>query len=208
MSDRTQVRADFDFGQYTIEVHMEDDGSFFASIPELSGCMAAGDDANTAVELLSEVFEEWVQDRIEHGESIPAPFDADAYSGRVLIRLPKSLHGEIAKEAKRQQTSINSWVMSQLSLAVGRSSVQTEVARAYEKALSGITSVTMTGIREAGMAIGAYGALSDSVDLLSALEPEDLYMWPIGAGATVTSECVVSTNPRPQYRRQTCATGR
>ena len=48
------------FEEFTIELRTEEDGSYLAEIPELPGCMAAGDDPNEAVSLLRDSFALWM----------------------------------------------------------------------------------------------------------------------------------------------------
>ena len=41
------------------------------------------------------------------------------HSGRLLVRMPKSLHAELARSAERDGTSLNAFIVAALSGAVG-----------------------------------------------------------------------------------------
>ena len=52
----------------------------------------------------------------------PAPAEAENqrdHSGRLLVRMPKSLHAELARTAERDGTSLNAFIVAALSGAVG-----------------------------------------------------------------------------------------
>ena len=54
----------------------------------------------------------------------PDPAMAEAenqrdHSGRLLVRMPKSLHAELARTAERDGTSLNAFIVAALSGAVG-----------------------------------------------------------------------------------------
>ena len=42
-----------------------------------------------------------------------------SYSGKLMVRLPKSLHKKIAQEAEKESTSINQLIVSILSESIG-----------------------------------------------------------------------------------------
>jgi 2-oxoisovalerate dehydrogenase E2 component (dihydrolipoyl transacylase) len=57
-------------------------------------------------------------------DAVPAAGDADpdttaSHSGRLLVRMPGTLHAELAREADREGVSLNSFIVAALSGAVG-----------------------------------------------------------------------------------------
>ena len=52
---------------------------------------------------------EWLSAAIEDGIDIPCPEPADHYSGQFKLRLPKSLHKQLAEDAKRDGISMNQY---------------------------------------------------------------------------------------------------
>ncbi|MGE5591773.1 MAG: toxin-antitoxin system HicB family antitoxin [Bacillota bacterium] len=61
----------------------------------------------------------WLLDALNHGETIPEPVD-EAYSGRILLRTPRSLHKELVERARREGVSLNQFMIYQLSKSLGR----------------------------------------------------------------------------------------
>jgi len=52
---------------------------------------------------------------------VPEPSSAN---GKVLVRLPKTLHAELLQTAKREQTSLNQYIVSALTAATTAHSLQ------------------------------------------------------------------------------------
>jgi antitoxin HicB len=61
----------------------------------------------------------WLEVALEDGVEIPEPRDPDAFSGRFLLRIPKSLHAELAERAELEGVSLNQYVSTTLARAVG-----------------------------------------------------------------------------------------
>lgn len=107
------------FEDYHIGLQYEPDGTLFAEVRELPGCFAAGPNPAEALEMLRDSFELWVEDALERGLPIPlARSDAEP-SGRVLLRMPSSLHARLASEAEHQGVSLNAMLNVILADAVG-----------------------------------------------------------------------------------------
>lgn len=49
-----------------------------------------------------------------------APDEDSSHSGRLLLRMPPALHGELARAAERDGSSLNAFITRILSDAVGR----------------------------------------------------------------------------------------
>jgi hypothetical protein len=45
----------------------------------------------------------------------PTPKDDSRHSGKLLLRMPSELHGELAKAAEREGTSLNAYITQTLS---------------------------------------------------------------------------------------------
>lgn len=122
--------ADYVALPYNFEVASARDGehSFWtASVEELPGCVAQGDTPEEAVAGLRPAMESWLTSAMAEQREIPVPAkkganprSADSYSGRFLVRMPKSLHAELASAAERQQVSLNRFVTDILAGAVER----------------------------------------------------------------------------------------
>ena len=101
---------------YTIEI-TPDDGSFFVKVRELEGCMSVGETKTDALAMIEDAMREWLAVAIEDGIDIPLPesMQADRYSGKFPLRLPKSLHRKLAKNAEKDSVSLNQYIVMLLS---------------------------------------------------------------------------------------------
>lgn len=106
------------FEDYTIDLAREDDGTYVAEVVELSGCLAAGGDPNDAVAMLRDSFELWIEDTGKSGRVIPLPARSGP-NGRLLLRLPKSLHARVAQAASRDGVSVNAFVTAAVAERIG-----------------------------------------------------------------------------------------
>lgn len=100
----------------------EDGGGWLAEIPDLKGCLSDGDTIEEALRNIEEAKEAWFVTAIKRGQQIPLPtsYQEEQYSGKFTLRLPKSLHKELAEAASEEGVSLNSYILSLLSLNFGR----------------------------------------------------------------------------------------
>lgn len=89
-----------------------------ASIEELPECTAAGSSPEEAVQRVRKAMEKWVSAALERNEEIPEPRAASTASGRLLVRMPKTLHGQLARAAEHEGVSLNQFITSSLASAV------------------------------------------------------------------------------------------
>jgi predicted RNase H-like HicB family nuclease len=101
---------------YTIEL-TPDDGSFFVRVKELDGCMTVGETMADALAMIEDAKREWLHAAIKEGIDIPLPeaMQADRYSGKFPLRLPKSLHRKLAESAERDGVSLNQYLVTLLA---------------------------------------------------------------------------------------------
>ena len=101
---------------YRIEVVPDTvEGGYVASYPELPGCMTCGETAAEAIANAIDAKKEWLSAALEDGVNIPLPDAEENYSGQLKLRLPKSLHKQLAEEAKRDGISMNQYCVYLLS---------------------------------------------------------------------------------------------
>ena len=91
------------------------EGGYVASFPELPGCITCGETVEDAVTNAIDAKREWLEAAIENGVEIFCPDSADKYSGQFKLRLPKSLHKQLAEDAKRDGISMNQYCVYLLS---------------------------------------------------------------------------------------------
>ena len=101
--------------KYPIEIFWSDeDDGYIALVPDLPGCNAWGKTGSDAIREAHDAIGAWIKAAKSMKRAIPAPSrpaDAMAYSGKFLMRIPKRLHGEMAKAAKGQGVSLNQYVL-------------------------------------------------------------------------------------------------
>jgi antitoxin HicB len=58
---------------YSILLIPEEDGGWFAKVPELRGCMTYGDTQAEVLELIEDAKYTWLMNSLKHGDLIPEP---------------------------------------------------------------------------------------------------------------------------------------
>jgi predicted RNase H-like HicB family nuclease len=89
---------------------------YYGSVLEFDGCMSHGNTPEEAYESILEAMEGWIETKQEYGYPIPEPIDAEKYSGRFVLRLPKTLHARLAMEAAKDGVSLNQYALYRLSM--------------------------------------------------------------------------------------------
>ncbi|MCK4694563.1 MAG: type II toxin-antitoxin system HicB family antitoxin [Candidatus Cloacimonetes bacterium] len=101
---------------YTYVV-IPDDDCFFIKVKELEGCMSQGDTIEEAYNMIKDAMNAWLDVAIEEGDKIPLPESMQEvnYSGKISLRMPKSLHKKLTENAKVEGVSLNSYLVTTLS---------------------------------------------------------------------------------------------
>ncbi|MEG6614916.1 type II toxin-antitoxin system HicB family antitoxin [Peptococcaceae bacterium 1198_IL3148] len=107
---------------YKITLHPDkEECGFVVEIPELPGCISQGETKEEALAMIEDAKVGWLETAIELGIEIPEPVpEDDEFSGRFVLRLPKSLHRDLADRAKRENVSLNQLTTYLLSSALGK----------------------------------------------------------------------------------------
>lgn len=104
---------------YTIRLTPDKDGTWFVDVAELPGCMSVGNDPRDAIDMIRDAMRGWLEVALEDGIPVPEPRPPEAYSGKFVARVPRSLHRELAEAAEREGVSLNQFVSTALARAVG-----------------------------------------------------------------------------------------
>ena len=109
---------------YRIELYEDpDDDSWAAEVPDLPGCVAAASSPGDAITAVVDAIDAWIDTALVLGRAIPPPARrTEEYSGRFVLRVPRGLHGRLAREAEHEGVSLNSYCATVLAEAVGGSS--------------------------------------------------------------------------------------
>lgn len=109
------------------------ESGFSAEILEFPGCFSEGETAQEAVENLEEAAHNWIQACLDQGQEIPPPFVNQGFSGRIALRLPRSIHRQAARIAERDGTSLNQFLVAAIAARVGAEAVYDRFAEMLEQ---------------------------------------------------------------------------
>ena len=105
---------------YTIELRRDPDEGWFVQVKELRGCMSQGETREEALAMIQEAMEAWLEVALEDKLPIPEPKAEEEYSGKFVVRVPKSLHQELVERAAREGVSLNQYINVALARSVGQ----------------------------------------------------------------------------------------
>ena len=109
---------------------------FHAEVLEFPGCFAQGETLEQAYSNLETAAESWIEACLAQDHEVPEPSSSLTYSGRIVLRLPRSIHQKAAQLAERDATSLNSYLVAAVSAKVGAEDVCEVLARKMEVRIS------------------------------------------------------------------------
>ncbi len=95
---------------------------FLVEVPDLPGCVTAGETEMEALENLPEAMAAWFESALEHGDPIPEPTrvpTGPTTSGKLLVRMPRSLHARLIERAEQEGVSANQLAVAAIAREVG-----------------------------------------------------------------------------------------
>jgi len=101
--------------EYPFNVIADPDGGYVIEFPDLKGCLSQADTLDEVASMAEEARSLWIEAAYEHGINIPLPSYPEEYSGKFVVRLPRSLHRRLAESAERDGVSLNQYVVMLLS---------------------------------------------------------------------------------------------
>ena len=84
--------------------------------------MSQGDTPEEAIEMIHDAMGGWIGVALEDGIPIPEPKPDEDYSGKFVVRVPRSLHRQLSEAAEREGVSLNQFINVALGMAVGQAS--------------------------------------------------------------------------------------
>ena len=106
--------------RYPITIHPDPDGGYVAEIEELPGCMTQAETLDEIFKAIEDARQVWINGTYEMGQDIPLPRDTEEHSGKFMLRIPRSLHRNLVRAAKREGVSLNQYVTILLTAGVQR----------------------------------------------------------------------------------------
>lgn len=94
----------------------DESGMYYsANVLEFDGCMGTGETYLEAYQDVLEAMEGWIETKLENGFTVPLPMETEKYSGKFVVRLPKTLHQELSIKAAQEGVSLNQYALYKLS---------------------------------------------------------------------------------------------
>lgn len=118
MENKKYTVQDYMNMPYTYIVQPVNDESgnyFYGRILELDGCQSSADTAEEVYKNLREAMEGYIETKIVNNIAIPLPTSAEDFSGKFVVRLPKTLHQRLAIEAEKEGVSLNQYALYKLT---------------------------------------------------------------------------------------------
>ena len=101
---------------YIIQPINDESGTYYyAKILELDGCQSTGETFEEAFKNVKEAMQGWIETKLENGFDIPLPVGYENFSGKFVIRIPKSLHYRLSVAAEQEGVSLNQYALYKLS---------------------------------------------------------------------------------------------
>jgi antitoxin HicB len=112
--------------KYPVTITPDVTGGFVAEIKDLPGCFSQGETLEETYQNIEEARRLWLESMYEDGNDIPLPGSETErqYSGKFNVRVPKSLHRKLDEMAGKEGVSLNHFLVSTLSRAVGQKEVK------------------------------------------------------------------------------------
>lgn len=123
MKDNNRLKVeDYVDQEYTLilERHNDDGRQYYSiRVLELEGCITTGDTVGEVIVDIGDAIREWLQLNLKLGRPIPKPLRSRRYSGKVMLRMPPSLHESLTLKAAEQGVSLNHYLVMSLSHTLG-----------------------------------------------------------------------------------------
>ena len=87
------------------------EGGYVASYPELPGCLTCAETIEEVIASALDAKKTWLEAALEDGDTIQEPDSIDNYSGQFKLRMPKSLHKQLAEQSKKEGISMNQYCL-------------------------------------------------------------------------------------------------
>jgi predicted RNase H-like HicB family nuclease len=117
---------------YPVTIYTDPDGGYVAEIEELPGCMTQAETLDEAFKAIEDARQVWIKGTYEMGQDIPLPRDMEEYSGKFMVRIPRSLHRNLVRAAQREGVSLNQYVASLLAAGVQRDVIPLQIRSASQ----------------------------------------------------------------------------
>ncbi len=102
--------------------------SFAGMILEFPGCFAQGSTVEGTYAELQKAALSWLDAEIAAGHEIPRPAVLEEHSGKIVLRMGKSLHRHAVEAARADNISLNQWLVAAVAERLGAESLYRKLA--------------------------------------------------------------------------------
>ena len=101
---------------YRVEVVKDnEEGGYALRGPELPGCVTCAATVEEGLAMIEDAKRCWLTAALEDGLHIPEPVKLEEYSGQFKLRIPRSLHRQLAQRSSEEGISMNQYCLYLLS---------------------------------------------------------------------------------------------
>lgn len=113
------IQADYPFAIRSLT--SAEGGGYLIEYPDLPGCLSDGETVEEAIANGRDAQAGWIAAMREAGRPVPPPGAEPGtdYSGKWVLRTPKSLHRSLADRARREGVSLNTLAVALLAEGLG-----------------------------------------------------------------------------------------
>lgn len=107
---------------YTLEIQRDETDGFsgwFARVRELPGCMTQAERFEELGSMIEDAMRAWIETALEDGQPVPEPRQPDEFSGKFVLRVPRTLHRQLVETAEVEGVSLNQLCSTLLAQAIG-----------------------------------------------------------------------------------------
>ena len=112
---------------YPFDVKVDPAGGYVALFPDLPGCFTEADTLEELPAMVAEARALWIETAYAQGIEIPLPSVPDECSGKILLRVPKSMHRRLLDQAAREGVSLNHYASTLLARGDAQSAVEKQL---------------------------------------------------------------------------------
>jgi antitoxin HicB len=124
-------------GEYPFEIRPlseEDGGGYLINYPDFSECFSDGETVEETLENGRDALRAVVEALEAKGLPVPEPSSGGTFSGRFVLRVPRSVHAHLAERATAEGVSLNTLVLAFVAEGLGPRHRSRPVARARLRA--------------------------------------------------------------------------
>jgi predicted RNase H-like HicB family nuclease len=155
------------------------EGTYSAKVLEFHGCFAQGKTPEEAYANLEKAAESWIEVALSQGQEIPPPLASYDFSGRIALRIPRSIHKQAEKFAEMDDTSLNQFFLTAISARVGAEEFYERLSNRLEAKILTLTTSPSFALNVQWV-VGSLNTLNVMPILTPAFPSQDIIPLPVG----------------------------